>query len=749
MHKESLHRPPHRRTIFLVSGGISLVLFLLLAFTYRIEPQLLSDIEGRLLDARFKLRGPISTSGAVAIVAVDEKSIEEIGRWPWSREVIAELIEKIGGMGAGAIGLDIVFSEPQSSPLDELLSQRSEIGIVEQDRLRRMFAGESPDQRLARVIGESGRVVNGQFFYLNMAQAKNLKPLPPEQERDLLADSGVDAVRSRVDNYPAIDAVAVRMNIPLIGSAGNGAGYFNFRPGRDGVLREASLLLRYKGEFYPSLALKTLATFLDDAAIVVHADEFGVEKLTLGGMEIPTDETGGFVLNYRGPRDTITTYSASDILKGRVTAEALAERMVLLGVTAIGVYDAHTSPFGAGFPGLEIQANVAENIIIGDYIHHTAMEWLTDIAVIFVILLLLALTQPLFNGIRLRFFSAVSILLLYGVLNYYLFSEQQLWINLTYPLLAWMLGSMALTVFLTVVVERRLSTVNTAFQYYLHPELVKQLTHKPELLQFGGEEKRLSILFSDIRNFTNLSEGLTPPQLAKFIHCYMDPMTEQVLNHRGTLDKYIGDAVMAIFGAPIPVENHAIDACNSALDMIAALDNVEQCCPELAHIFPIRIGVGIHTGNVVVGNLGSSFHFTYTALGDNVNLASRLEGITKTYGVSVLISEETRNAIGDHFLVRELDRVRVKGKQIPIKVFEVIARSEQASEGQCDFVSLWEAALALFHSQQWHQAHESFATLLQQRGEERASALYLERCEYYQQHPPPEDWDGVTTFTTK
>ena len=749
MSNGNLKPPPSSRQIYTASLFIGLAVFVLLAITYLLRPQVLADIEGRLLDARFKLRGPVDTTGLVTIVAVDDKSIDQLGRWPWSREVIAELIDKISEMGAEAIGLDIVFSEPQASPLEKILAQKTEISAEERQQLRQLLNGESPDQRLARAISESGRVVNGHFFYLTEEEARDLKPLPPEQEFELLADSGVDAVRSRVDKFQAKEAAAVRVNIPLIANAGMGAGYFNFVPARDGVLREANLLLRYKEEFYPSLALKTLALYLEDATIVVHAEEYGIDHLTLGGLETPTDEQGGIVLNYRGPRGTIPTFSATDILQGRVDADALAGRMVLLGVTAIGVYDAHTTPYGASFPGLEIQANVAENIIIGDYIHHTALELFTDMMVILAILLLLALTQPLFSGTLLRFFTAVVILVIYSGLNYFWFVNYQLWVNLSYPVLAWLLGYITLTVYLTVVVERRLSTVNTAFQYYLHPELVKQLTHKPELLQFGGEQKRLSILFSDIRNFTNLSEGLTPEQLAKFIHCYMDPMTEQVLNHRGTLDKYIGDAVMAIFGAPIPVVEHAEDACNAAIESIAALDDIIHCCPDLSHIFPIRIGVGVHTGEVVVGNLGSSFHFTYTVLGDNVNLASRLEGLTKVYGVDILISEETKSDVEGKFIFRELDRVRVKGKKVPIRIFELVGRVGEVDDEMTACVNLWQESLELFHKQQWAGAKEGFEALLHERGEDKTSRLYIERCEHYQQTPPPEDWDGVTTFTSK
>lgn len=746
---QKIKSPPSPGQIKLTSLLISLAIFLLVAVTYRLEPQVLGDIEGRLLDARFKLRGPVATSGAVSIVAVDEKSIEQLGRWPWSRDILAKLITEISERGAGAIGLDIVFSEPQLSPLEQVLHQQPELTSAQREELRRLLNGNTPDEVLAEAIRESGRVVNGQFFYRSKETAKSLKPLAAEIEMELLAKSGVDAVRSKVEPFPAIDVSAVRMNIPLLSRAGNGAGYFNFIPGRDGVMRNANLVMRYKDEFYPSLALKTLALYLDNAPIILYAEEYGIEHISLGGIEIPTDEAGGFVLNYRGPARTIPRYSAADVMAGKIPADALANQLVLLGVTAIGVYDAHTTPYGPSFPGLEIQANVAENIIHGDYIHHTGMELFTDLLVIFVTVMLLAVILPHIGGIFPRFVVSAMLLGSYAWLNLYLFETQQLWLNLTYPLFAWLLAYIGLNIYLSLIVESRYSTVHTAFQFYLQPDLVNELTENPELLKFGGEKKRLSILFSDIRNFTNLSEGLTPEQLARFIHCYMDPMTEQVLNHRGTLDKYIGDAVMAIFGAPIPVVEHAEDACNAALASIAELDGIINCCPDLEHIFPIRIGIGIHTGEVVVGNLGSSFHFTYTVLGDNVNLASRLEGLTKTYGVDILISEETRNEVAEKFIFRELDRVRVKGKQVPIRIFELIGRVGEVDEERSACVHLWNESLELFHKQQWAGAKEGFEALLHERGEDKSSRLYIDRCEHYEVNPPPADWDGVTTFTSK
>lgn len=749
MQASSIRTPPNRKSVQITCLLISLGLFLLIALTYLLRPQLLEDIEGRLLDARFKLRGPVETTGMVALVAVDEKSIESYGRWPWSRELIAQLIDRLSSSGAEAIGLDIVFSEPQTNPFATQLDKLDQFSPELRAQFTELSRQNDPDTILSNAIRNSARIINGHFFYTNEETAKNLRAYPEEQEAELLARSGVDALRSRSENFPARDAVALRSNIPLIAEAGQGAGFFNFIPGRDGIIRNAPLLMRYKDNFYPSLALKTLAFYLGEAPIVVYAEPYGIDHISLGGYVIPTNEVGGLLLNYRGPPGSLDTISAADVLQGKVDPALLAERMVFVGVTAIGVYDAHSTPYGPSFPGLEIQGNVAENIIQGDFIHHTGMELLIDLLVVFVILALLSVLLPHINGISLRFFITLAILAVYGWLNLYWFENQQLWLNLTYPLLAWVLGYISINLYLALVVERRYSTVHTAFQYYLQPDLVDQLTHNPDLLHFGGEEKRLTLLFSDIRNFTNLSEGLSPQQLAKFINCYMDPMTEEVLNHRGTLDKYIGDAVMAIYGAPIPVETHAKDACESALAMIDALDAIEDCCPELSDIFPIHIGVGIHTGEVVVGNLGSSFHFTYTALGDNVNLASRLEGLTKVYGVNILISEASYEEVKNEFIFRELDRVRVKGKKIPIRIFELVDTPDAVKPEERESIMLWHKALNHYHGQQWPQALETFSALLDTGLFKKSCQLYIERCHHYHNEPPPTDWDGVTTFTQK
>ena len=727
---------------------ISLLLALLVAVLsislMLISPNFLTKLEGSLLDARFRLRGPIEPSGLVTLVAIDDRSIETIGRWPWSREILADLIDKTNALGADTIGLDIIFSEPQPSATEALLqsdvwseSERSKITSIGQQL--------NPDQTLITTLFMAGNVVNGQFFYDPIAESSGVPATPEEQQ--LLASSRVTAIKSRSDTFKHRIFESVTYNLPSIAQAGEGAGFFNQIPEPDGIVRNAPLVLEYRGDFYPSLALKSLSRFLENAAIVVHADEFVITKVSLGAVEVPTNEAGAMPINYRGPAQTIKSISAVDILQGKVPEKSLEGNLVLLGVTAIGVFDSHGSPYGAEFPGLEIQANVIESIINNDAIQHNDLFQVGDFLVILFGTLVLAIVIPFTTRMptRVLFFAALLSIMMYG--NYLLFAHYNLWFNLTYPVIAWTSCFALLMLYQAFMVEARYSHVRSAFKHYLSADLVDQLTANPELLNFGGEEKELSILFSDIRNFTNLSETVTPSELSRFLQAYMDPMTDCVFQNNGTLDKYIGDAVMALFGAPVPFATHPVDACQSALDMMVALNKIVDTVPDLARLFPVRIGVGVHTGTVVVGNLGSSKHFNYTVIGDAVNLAARIEGLTKNYGVDVMISEVTYHRVKDHFVCRELDCVRVKGKQEPVILFELIGAEVDAEE--LAFLEQWQIALDGYRQANFVQAQSAFELSLSMKPGNYCAQLYIDRCAHFILEPVAEDWDGVFTYTSK
>jgi adenylate cyclase len=335
--------PPSPSQVRRLCFGVAMLAYLVIVILYFIRPQVLIDIEGRLLDARFKLRGAQPPTGAVAIVAVDEKSISEVGRWPWSREVTAKLIEQVDRAGAAAIGLDIVFSEPQQEGFLQRVEALQGLSASARAEIRAAYDGRSPDEVLARTIADSGKVVNGQFFYLDATKVEQGADVDSEEQARVLASSTVAAVRSTVEAFPAWEAVAARPNIVPIADAGRGAGYFNFSPGHDGLLRYAPLVMRYGDEFYPLLALQTLALYLDDAPIVVQAEEFGISQINVGELPVITDELGSIAVNYRGPQQTIPTYSAVDLLEGRVPPELLEGRMVLIGVTP------HSAPSSRGW----------------------------------------------------------------------------------------------------------------------------------------------------------------------------------------------------------------------------------------------------------------------------------------------------------------------------------------------------------------------------------------------------------------
>ena len=721
----------------LLVAGLSIGLML-------VSPTLLTKLEGSLLDARFRLRGAIEPSGLVTLVAIDERSIAAIGRWPWSREIVAELIDKTNDLGAGTIGLDIVFSEPQPSASDALLAselwtddERSKITTIGQQM--------NPDQALITTLFMAGNVVNGQFFYDPIAQGNASMASPAEQK--LLASSRVMAVKSRNETFKHLVYDSVTPNLPSVAQAGEGAGFFNQLPEFDGIVRNAPLVAQYRGEFYPSLALKTLSRYLDNSAIVIHADEFVITQVSIGELEIPTNELGALPINYRGPAQTINRVSAIDILQGRLQVNSLDGHLVLLGVTAIGVFDSHGSPYGAEFPGLEIQANVIESIINDDAIRNNDLFRVGDVLVILLGALLLAVVLPFTSRMptRVLLFLCLLSILLYS--NYLLFAYYNLWFNLTYPVIAWTACFAVLMLYQAFMVEARYSHVRSAFKHYLSPSLVDQLTANPELLNFGGEEKELSILFSDIRNFTGLSETVTPSELSRFLRAYMDPMTDCVFDNQGTLDKYIGDAVMALFGAPVPFASHPVDACQAALDMMVALTKIVDTVPDLARLFPVHIGVGVHTGTVVVGNLGSSKHFNYTVIGDAVNLASRIEGLTKTYGVDIIISDVTYGRVKEHFVCRELDCVRVKGKQEPVVVFELIGVEVDAAEQV--FLAQWRIALEAYRQCDFAHSQSEFERALSLKPNSLSVQLYIDRCAHFILEPVARDWDGVYTLTNK
>jgi adenylate cyclase len=694
-----------KRLIFILFGLVAAVV----AFSaYRQAPQALQQLDYRLKDARFRIRGPITPNKRVVVVAIDHKSIKEIGRWPWSREVTARLIEHLAQYGATVTALDIVFSEQQDSARDAALSA---------------------------AVAVADNVVLGYFF---RDEEQPIEPVSLLQ----LESAKVKLVRvaDGVTSIPLGEYRSVDTNLALIGKGARDFGFFNARPDGDGLYRRSLLLLLFNGDIYPSLAMKALRHYLGQE-IMLDIQPWGVDAIQLGELRVPSREDGTLALNHYGPAGSFQTISASDVIKKRLPPDALKGAIAFVGATEIGIFDIRPTPFDATQPGVELHATVAANALDSRFLRHDGTTQTLE--------LISLLALPLLLGIGLAFVPGTlaglavfgGMALLFWTANYLAFAQGLRDMTLLYPLLGLGLTYLGSEAWRNLVVERKGRQLKKAFSNYVSPDLVKQIEKNPDKLVLGGEQRELSILFSDIRGFTTVSEDLTPPELVALLNEYLSPMTRIVLEERGTLDKFIGDAVMAIFNAPLDVPLHAVHACRAAVRMLEELQRLNTGFVSRG-MHSLDIGIGINTGPAVVGNMGADIRIDYTAIGDSVNLASRLEGLNKLYGSHILVSEDTRQQVPpDMFCFREVDRVRVKGKHKPVVLFELLVDRQELLPG-------FEAALEQYRAQAFEAARLMFDELTQQY-DDGPSRLYSSRCAEYLLTPPPAGWDGIYTAKSK
>jgi len=694
-----------KRTRIFLAIAIAASLFSLVL--YRGQFAFFEQVDLRVRDARFWVRGAVKPGPDVAVVAVDNKSIKEVGRWPWSRETTAKLIRNLQEYGAKVVALDMVFSEPQ---------------------------GEAPDRALAQAVASSPNLVMGYFFRNEVQQNDplSLEQVASSKVKFLKLEEGVTSVP--LTEFPGIDA-----NIPTVAKGAKEFGFFNQIPDYDGLFRKAPLLLLYDGEIYPSLGLLALSRYRDKP-VLVDVAQFGVRSVKLGGEPISVNEQGRFSLNYYGPTGSFPTISAADVIAKKVPAEALRGKIIFLGVTETGIYDMRATPFDAGLPGVEIHATLAANVLDHRFLIRDGRTLGLEMACMFLLPLLLALllnsTPRTLVGLG-YFFMCDGF---YLILNYLLFKNYSLDLSFIYPLAPIALTYVGAEAYRNLVMEKRGRHLKKAFGSYVSPDLVDEIVKNPGSLKLGGEKREVSILFSDIRGFTTLSESLSPEELVRLLNDYLSPMTRIVMEEKGTLDKFIGDAVMAIYNAPLNVAEHAGHACRSAVKMLDRLQHLNAGFAKRG-MPQIDIGIGINTGEAVVGNMGADIRFDYTAIGDTVNLASRLEGLNKLYGTHILVSGLTKSQAGDGFLFREVDLVRVKGKHEPVAVYQLLTEMPE-------FHREYAEGLALYRSAEFARAKEIFARIAEVNND-KLSALYVSRCLEFGAAPPPEAWDGVYVALVK
>lgn len=626
----------------------------------------------------------------IVVVEVDEPSINQLGRWPWDRATIAGLIS--GLEEASVVGLDMVFSETSSA---------------------------NDDAVLAKAIADSGNVVLGYFFQTESTQ--NV----PQLDQEMLEECSLFNVSVVSEPLSLPEFRYAETNIASIQENALSCGFFTIQPDSDGLYRQYLLTAIHKGMVLPSLALQMLRFHMNSEP------ELKLGSGDVYDMRLADTQFIKNTLRVSYPKN-IQRVSAYKVLNGELVKDFFKGKLVIVGVTEMGLFDMRSTPVDSTMPGVLMHAFALNDMLNdSDYQEIVAIDWLL-IGLCFLICIVAFKVRKL--EIRLAIYLG-AIVLLPGVS--YVLLLNGVWVQEFYAILFLGLSSSMTEIVLFRETNQRAKYLRSAFSSYVSDDLVKQIISQPESLSLGGTEKEISILFSDIRNFTSLSEALSPTELISVLNEFFDPLTRVAMLNHGMLDKYIGDAMMVLFNAPVEVAGHADKACIAALEMIDLTGALNAKIVDRVSV-PIEIGIGVNTGDAVVGNVGSSERFSYTALGDSVNTASRLEGLTKRYGATVIISEYTRARLQklDYYDLRHLDRVRVKGKQEAMDIYEL------CSAGQIiqDLRQAYEEALANYISGNFAKAQQQFIALYEQY-DDKASKLLADRCLEFLRHPP-QQWDG-------
>ena len=709
-------------------------------------------LENFLYDARVLLTMPGGIDDRIVIVDIDERSVTEVGRWPWSRDRVARLVNELfENYEIALLGFDVVFPEPDESSGLKILEVlgKDEFADVPgyRDRIEGLREQLDYDQLLAQSFRDRP-VILGMYFRasedIGQSLISGVLPAPMFTKADF---AGRNVFARTAKGYNA--------NLAALQQAAAGAGHFNPWIDDDGVVRRVPMIYEFRGNYYESLSLAMArAAFGVDKTEAVFAEAVpfgdsgyaGLEWLKLDFLKIPVDSHIQALVPYRGYQGSFQYVSAADVLRGLVKKEALQGKIVLVGTTAPGLFDLRTTPVKKQYAGVEIHANLIAGILDQNIKLHPAFTQGAEFVQLLITGIVLAILLPLLSPVWATLASLIM-LALSILFNLYFWQFQ----NMVLPLAS--IIAMLLCIFLVNMsygffIERRgKRQIASTFGQYVPPELVDEMNFDPKSYTLEAENREMTVLFSDVRGFTSLSEGLSPGELSALMNAYLTPMTTLIHEYRGTIDKYIGDAIMAFWGAPIGNPDHARYALQTGLAMLERLNALrdefrERGWPEL------HIGIGINTGMMSVGNMGSKFRMAYTVLGDAVNLGSRLEGLTKSYGVEIIVSETTRHAVPD-YVYRELDVVRVKGKDRPIAIFEPIAPASEVAAEELDEINLNIEALRSYRNQEWERAGSLFEKLHHDAPERMLYSLYLERIEKFKQSPPGPDWDGVYTHLVK
>lgn len=719
-----------------------LLLFVLLGLRVA-DPLPLEELRVRTFDMYQILQPRVTTQRPVVIVDIDEKSLGKLGQWPWPRTRVADLVKQLTSLGAAAIAFDIVFAEPDR--LSPALAADT-FANLDEDVRTKLRTLPSNDQVLASVLRSSPVVLGESGLPRPTPQAKLKLPSTG------LATLGGDP-RPFLLNFPGL-----LRNIPALEEASPGRGLFTIRTERDGIVRRVPMIMQAQGELLPSLTFEMLRIVTKSDTILIKSDEAGVKSIAVPGFEVPTDRNGQLWVHFNR-HDAARYVSAVDVLEGRIGPDAISRKLILIGTSAVGLLDVKTTPLDPVMPGVEVHAQVLESALTRSVLSQPNYALGAELLAAILFGIAIIWLAPVLSAFALLAFGAVIVSIMVAT-SWYFYTQHRILIDFTFPLLS------STAIYLVLVfgsyfreqAQRR--RIRSAFGQYLSPALVEQLAQSPEKLVLGGEERDMTIMFSDVRGFTSISESFKhdPQGLTSLMNRFLTPLTNAILDRKGTIDKYMGDAIMAFWNAPLNDQAHQINACEAALDMIDRIEalNVEREQEAKATgkpFIPMHVGIGLNTGTCVVGNMGSDLRFDYSVLGDAVNLASRLEGQSKSYGVPIIAGSKTALVAKDKFAILELDFITVKGKKEPEVIYAIAGRADLAQSPHFQRLrNLTIEMLSCYRCRDWEGALAAIVkgrTADETRSLKALFDLYSERIAAFQETPPPDDWNGVFALTTK
>lgn len=739
-----------KRHIVRIALGLALMLLFVghVAEFYNIG--LITRLDNIIYDTRLALTMPGGVDSRVVILDIDERSLDKtaLGRWPWRRDKISELLKKLfDKYGVVIVGFDVVFAEPDESSglpvLDKLAKGRlKDVGQF-QSALKELRPELDYDGILAQTI--KGRPVVLGYYFNSDENAVQSGAIP----KPVLTEGAFAGRSIRFTTWRGYGG-----NLPEFQANAANAGHFNPLVDPDGVSRRVPMLAEFHGAYYEALSLAIIRVLAGYPKVEpgFASEQFssksysGLEWLKAGPVTIPVDDTVSALIPFRGKRGSFKYISLADVYFDKEPKDALSGKIALIGTSAPGLLDLRSTPVGSVYPGVEIHANMITAMLDNDFKHKPPYMLGTEVILLLIGGIGLSLLVPLLSPLKATLVSLLGIVLITG-LNVIVWTEGGMVLPLASSLL--MIAALfALNMSWGYFVESRSKRQFTElFGQYVPPELVDKMAADPQRYSMEGKSEELTVLFSDIVGFTSISESLTPKELSQFINDYLTAMSLVIRNNRGTLDKYIGDAIMAFWGAPVADLEHARQGVITAMAMQAELDRLRV--QMLARGWPdIRIGVGVNTGSMSVGDMGSKLRKAYTVMGDAVNLSSRLEGLTRVYGVGILVGPNTRQVVKD-VVFREVDRVKVKGKDEPVDIFEPIGMEGQVEQKVMDEIELWHKGLKAYRAQNWDEAEMHLLNAQRMSPQCKLYQLYLERIKQCRSEPPGPGWDGVTAFKTK